>query len=151
MDDPIFRMRAKVAQRAKGHAYEDRFMNLSGLKLVVAYRQAMKEEKDDFDLIKTLNDSWSKRFHNLFKALFMYTNPKMYAAFEDEKELESLRAEVKPEEFPDLWEEITKVIPDQIMVEDPQSDPLGAIPTLNQEMEEIIAGFVPYVPRKDGE
>lgn len=151
MDDPIFRMRAKIAQRAKGHVFEERFLKLRGLKLVLAYRQAIQEEKEEFDLIKTLNDSWSKRFGNLFKALFMYTNPEMYARFQEMKELDGLRAEVKPEDFPDVWDEIMQVIPNEITVEEPNFNPIDAIPAASQEMEEILAGFVSYQTRKDGE
>ena len=150
MDDPIFRMRAKVAQRAGGHAFEERFLKLNGLQLAIAYKQAIKEENEKFEFIKAMNSNWSKKFDNLFKILFMYTNPKMYASVEEMKELNALREEVKAEEFPEIWDEIMQVIPEQIIVEDvvPESN---TIPSIDPETEQMLAGFVPYRGRKDGE
>lgn len=151
MDDPIFRMRAKVAKAARGHQFEERFLNLSGLQLAVAYRQAVKEEEEKFELVKTMNEMWSKKFDNLFKALYMYSNPSMYASYLEAKELEKLRGEVKVEEFPELWDEIMQIIPNEIVVEEPESDPMAHIPKVEPETEEILAGFIPYAFGKDGE
>lgn len=151
MNDPVFRMRAKVAEKAHGHVFEDRFLKLRGIQLVLAYRQAVKDEDADFEVVKALNESWKKRFETYFKALFMYTNPKMYAEFLETKDLEMHRDEVKPEEFPELWEEILESIPNEMTVEEEGIDPMGGLPTVDPHTEEILAGFVPYKQRKDGE
>lgn len=151
MDDPIFRMRAKVAKKAKGHVFEERFLSLEGIQLAIAYRQAVKEEESEYELIKTLNEKWSTKFDNLFKALFMFTNPKLYAAYEENKEMQKLREEVKEEDFPELWEELMKSLPEQIIVEDPEADTSNLFPSVDPETEEVLAGFVPYNLRKDGE
>lgn len=151
MNDPVFRMRAKVAEKARGHVFEDRFLKLRGIQLVIAYRQAVKDENDDFEVVKALNESWKKRFETYFKALFMYTNPKMYAEFLETKDLELHREEVKPEEFPEIWEDILKSIPNEMTVEEEGIDPAGGLPTVDRQTEEILAGFVPYKLRKDGE
>ena len=137
-------MRARVAKAAKGHVFEDRFMELNGLKLALAYRQAVKDHNEDFELIKTLNDAWTKRFENLFKVLYMYTNPQLYSAYEQSKELEGLREELKPESFPEVWKEIMEQLPEQIIVEEDVADPSDHIPKVDPETADFLAGFVPY-------
>lgn len=133
--------------------FEDRFMKLDGLQLAVAYRQAIKDQNDEFELIKTLNDAWTKRFENLFKVLYLYTNPELYSAYEQTKELEELRDELKPETFPQVWEEIMQQLPDQIIVEEDIPDPVDSIPTIDPETAHFLAGFVPYKDklREDGD
>ena len=54
MDDPIFRMRAKIAKAAGGHVFEERFLRLDGIQLAIAYKQAVKEESEQFEFIKML-------------------------------------------------------------------------------------------------
>ena len=143
-------MRAKVAQKAGGHVFEERFLKLDGIQLAIAYRQAIKEDNERFELIKSLNSNWSKKFDNLFKALFMFTNPKMYASVEEMKELNAVREEVKVDESPEMWEEIMQVIPSEIIVED-IAEETNVIPSVDPETEQFLAGFEPYRGRKDGE
>jgi hypothetical protein len=151
MDDPIFRMRAKVASKASGHVFEERFMKLEGIQLFLAYRQAIKEEESQDNLIKVLNDSWAKRFDNFFKVLYMMVDGEKWAAVEEMKKIASLREEVKPEEFLDLWAEIEQLIPSEIIATAVEGDPLGGLPSIDPEMEEFITGFKPYKFKKEGE
>lgn len=147
MDDPVFRMRAKVAKKANGHVFEERFMKLSGLKLALAYRQAIRDETEDLEIQKV----WVKKIDTLFERLYMFTNPQMFKNVEDLKELQGLREEVKPEDFAETWEEILKVIPNEIIVEEPQNDLFGNVPEVDPETEEMLTGFVPYKKRKEGD
>lgn len=151
MDDPIFLMRAKVASRAKGHVFEERFLKLNGIPLVVAYRQALREEEKDHTLIRVLNDAWTKRFEHFFKVLYMFTDMDRWVAIEQMKELEGLRGEINAEEFPDIWEEIMSVIPSTVIIEEPKADPFMSIPKLDPTLEEILTGFVPYKIPKEGD
>lgn len=151
MDDPIFRMRAKVASRAGGHVFEERFMKLEGIQLFLAYRQAMKEEESQDSLIKVLNDTWAKRFDNFFKVLYMMVDGEKWAAVEELKKISELREEIKPEEFPDLWAEIEQMIPSEIFAVEIEGDPLGGLPSIDPEMEEFITGFKPYKFKREGE
>jgi hypothetical protein len=151
MDDPTFRMRAKIASRASGHVFEDRFLKLEGIQLFVAYRQALKEEEEEFGLVKTLNDVWTKKLDNFFKVLYMMVDGDKWALIEEMKELGKLREEVKPEEFPTLWSEFEQWLPSEIVVEEPEQDPLSHIPTIDPELDEMITGFVPYKFKKEGD
>jgi hypothetical protein len=151
MDDPTFRMRAKVASRAKGHVFEERFLKLEGIQLFLAYRQALKEEEAEFSLVKTLNDAWTKKFDNFFKVLYMMVDGEKWAMVEEMKELHKLREDIKVEEFPDMWAEFETWLPSEIVVEEPEADPLAHVPTIDSELDEIITGFVPYKFKKEGD
>lgn len=139
-----------MAKSANGHVFEDRFLQLNGIQLVIAYKQVMKEEEEQFKLIKSINQNWSKKFDNLFKVLFMFTNPKLYGAYEEMKELEDLKAEIKVEEFPEIWSELEQIIPDEVIVEDIQANG-SFIPEAAPEIEEYLTGFVSYMSKKEGE
>jgi hypothetical protein len=145
-------MRAKIASRAGGHVFEERFLKLDGLQLAIAYRQALKEEKEEGEgkreTILAIHKNWVERVDNLFKALYMFTNPQLYKNYEDLKNLDALREEIKPEEFPDMWEEILNIIPNEVVVEDPEVDTSKTLPMIDPELEEILTGFVPYKSRK---
>jgi hypothetical protein len=151
MDEPTFRMRAKVASRAGGHVFEERFMKLEGVQLFLAYRQAIKEEEAQDNLIKVLNETWTTRFNNFFKVLYMMVDGEKWAAVEEMKKIAELREEIKPEEFPDLWAEIEQIIPSGIIVEEPEEDPLGNLPAIDPEIDEFLTGFRPYKLKREGE
>jgi hypothetical protein len=145
-------MRAKVASRAGGHAFEERFLNLEGLQLNVAYRQAIRDEKEQADLIGAIHKNWATRFDDSMKALMIFTNPALYKSWEDIKELDKYQAELKPEEFSNVWDELMQFIPQEVHVEDTKSNPLANVPILNSEVNEFLTGFVPYHKRmKEGD
>lgn len=142
-------MRAKVANRAKGHVFEDRFLKLDGLQLAIAYRQALKDEEAEHKLIRSIHENWVERFNSTFKALFLFTNPQMYGTWEQMKELDILRDEVKVEEFPELWDELMQFIPQEVIVDDSDDDPYAHIPKADPELEQMLTGFVPYKRREE--
>lgn len=146
-------MRAKIASRAKGHALEDRFLRLNPIQLRLLYRQAIEEEeeekKEQVELIKTINDIWLHNLSAMFKELQLFTNPKMYQAMLEVKELEQYREEVKAEDFPKMWEEMMKVVPKTFIVEDVVSEYKG-LPDISPEEEALFAGWVPSKFREDG-
>lgn len=137
-------MRAKVASNAGGHVFEERFMRLDGLQLAIAYRQAVKEDNEEKNTIKIIHENWAQRIEKLFETSFMFTNPKLYSAYQEAKEMEGLRAEIKEEEFPQIWEEMLKVLPEEITIVEPEPDPFAKIPALDPELDSVITGFVSY-------
>lgn len=146
-------MRAKIASRAHGHALEKRFLELKPAQLLVLYRQAMVEEeeakREQIDLIRAVNDIWMQNFSTLFKDLQFFVNPQMFKMILEMKDLEKHREEVSAEEFPELWENIMKVIPQTFIVEDIQTN-YGNIPSISPEEEALFAGWVPSKFMKNG-
>lgn len=141
-------MRAKVASRARGHVFEKKFMDLEGIQLSLAYRQAIKDEKEQMDIVTALHKNWVTRIEDSVKALMLFTNPSLYKSWEDLKDISKHQDELKVEEFPEVWEELMKIIPQEVYVEDVKPDPLVNVPTVNPEISEFFTGFVPYNQRK---
>jgi hypothetical protein len=132
-----------VASRAGGHVFEEKFLRLEGLQLNIAYRQALKEEKEQADLIGAIHKNWADRIDDSVRVLMMFSNPTLYKAWEDMKELDKHEAELKPEEFPEVWEELMQFIPQEVVIEDIKEDPLAHLP-VNAALEDFLTGFVPY-------
>lgn len=136
-------MRAKVASRAKGHVFEERFKKLSGLQLIIAYRQATKDEQKEFSDLGDILQAAFKRFDNYFEELNIYTNPKLWMEFKKEKELNTMRDEVSPDNFNAIWEETMKFAPAVVMAEAPEPTLSKSLPKLDPKTQEILTGFLP--------
>lgn len=153
MNDPIFKMRAKVASKAHGHVFEERFMKLSGLQLAIAYRQAIKEEKEHYDFLGELFQAGFKRLEENFKTLRMFTNPDLWVSIKQQEELKSMQEEVKAEEFGNIWDKMMQSIPSIVTVEDDRTNVGSSMPKLDKKTQEIITGFLPkkrFKPREGG-
>lgn len=152
MDDPIFKMRAKVASRAKGHVFEDRFMNLKGLQLMIAYRQALKEETKEKEETGEILKVAIERIEDNFKTLNIFANPKLWLKFEKEKELKEMREEINPDNFNEEWEKWMNILPQQVTVEEDVPDTPN-LPKLDPKIQEIFTGFLPkkkITPKEGG-
>lgn len=140
-------MRAKVASRANGHVFEDRFQKLEGKHLIIAYKQAVKEDKQRYEEIKILEKVLDRKFENLY----MFADKDLYQQVQQYKEMGQHREEIPEEEFPELWEEILTQIPEAIVAEEPEQDPYANLLKADQETEDYLAGFTPYNFGEDGE
>lgn len=146
-------MRAKVASRANGHVFEERFTQLTDIQLMIAYRQALKEEEQEWDDKNTLNKHWAEKLDDLFEVLYIFVDAKRYNLVQQMKELEDHRAEVTPEEFPEVWDQLMQSLPEEIIVDEPDVDPLAGLPRISKEDEEFLVGIKRYqMPaREEGE
>lgn len=137
-------MRAKIAQRAKGHVFEDRFMKLNSLQLMVAYRQAIKEEKEEVERLGEIYQAGFKRLEENFKELRIYTNPKLWMDLENEKKLQVMRDDVNVDNFDETWNEMMEFIPKTVTVEENvPSLENSKLPKLDKKTQELITGFLP--------
>lgn len=141
-----------MANRSGGHVFEERFLNLEGLQLSIAYRQALRDEREQAELIGAIHKNWVTRFDDSVKALMIFTNPSLYKSWEEMKELNKYQQEVKPEEFPQLWDELMQFLPQEVHIEENVSNPLANVPALDPDINEFLTGFVPYKKRtKEGD
>lgn len=145
-------MRAKVAQRAKGHVFEERFMNLSGLQLIIAYRQAVKEEQKEFETLGETLQATFKRFDRYFEDLNIYTNPKLWMEMQKEQELKVMRDEVNENNFDEEWAKVMSFAPATVMaVEEKPDIKNSSLPKLDPKAQEILTGFLPKTKRQPKE
>lgn len=128
--------------------FEKRFLDLEGFQLSLAYRQAIKDEKEHTDLLSSIHKNWVTRIEDSVKALLLFTNPSLYKAWEDLKDITKHQDELKVEEFPDVWNDLMQFVPQEVFVEDIKGDPLADLPLVNPEISEFLTGFVPYKQRK---
>lgn len=139
-------MRAKVAKNSYGHALEERFLKLSETELYLLYMQAKKEEEEEraekYEIIKTINTAWTKKFDNYFEMLQLFSNPKMYKHKQDLKELDELKVEVDEENFLDEWEKMMKTIPEEYVVEEATSNIEELMNSKDPEIDDVISGWV---------
>jgi hypothetical protein len=140
-------MRSKVASHYGGHAFEKRYLDLDPIRLSILYKQAKVEENEKKDwtleLVKTLNEAWTNKFKNWFELLQVYTNPKLFVAMEDEKEMQQYRDEISEDNFMDEWEKMMQIIPEEMIVD--ESDAPGKelqVPKIDEETEKLIIGWV---------
>lgn len=137
-------MRAKVASRAKGHVFEERFMKLSGLKLIIAYRQAVKEEQKDFDTLGEILQIGFQRFDHYFKELNIYTNPDLWMKFKQEEDLTVMRDQVNPDNFESIWEDTMKFAPAMVVAEEAIPDINNSgLPKIDPQLQNVLTGFLP--------
>lgn len=138
-------MRAKIASRAKGHALEERFLDLDLTQITLLYHQAMKEEKEEneekFEIINAVNKVWFKHLNTLFTNLQIFTNPKLFKALEDEKKLNVYREDLNEDNFMEEWDKLMDVVPEEFIVDDYKQEKL-ILPEIDDDVEELIAGWV---------
>ena len=141
-------MRAKVASRSGGHVFEKRFVEMSQLQLIIAYRQIVREEEQErkkeggqLEIVKTLHEIWMKRIGRLEDNLSFFNDRELYSHVQEMKEIAKHREEVKPEDFPEIWDEMMEHLPQQIFVEDETPDPGDSYESVNAEMDELITGW----------
>lgn len=147
-------MRAKVASRAKGHVFEDRFMKLSGLKLIIAYRQALKEENKEFETLGEILKTGFNRLEENFKTLNMFTNPDLFVRVKQEAELKTMREEIDENNFDDIWAETMSFAPKTVTVQENVPDINNStLPKLDKKTQDLITGFLPkrkITPKEGG-
>lgn len=138
-------MRARVAKSAGGHALEKRFLDLSELELSLLYMQAVKEEnekrQDTVDLVKVVNEAWTKKFDYYFDMVQLFSNPKLFKQKEELKKSKEFQKDINEDNFLEEWDKIMQVIPEQYVVEEP--DPMKNVPQIEDpEFDELVAGWV---------
>jgi hypothetical protein len=136
-------MRNIVASHYGGHAFEKRFLDMDFLQLRILYEQVIQDRQqkndDKLELIKVLNNFWTKKMDIHFDTLLMFVNPEAYKLVEEQKQLKVLQAEVKTEEFPDMWNDLMAFIPETYEVSDiPEVNPIDKLPPVDTEMEETF-------------
>lgn len=138
-------MRSKVARSSGGHAFEDRFLNLSELQLVILYndisREEEKEKTEKMELVKMMNELWSNKFNGLFEVLRFFVNPQMYKAVKEMEEIKHLEKEVSVENFSEEWEKMMEMIPTEYIVDDRPVD-LESVSEHDPEFEELLTGWL---------
>lgn len=139
-------MRAKVAERAGGHAFEERFMKLDPLQLAILHRHAIEsenqEKQEKVDIFKEMTKVWFQKFDNLFETLQLFTNTELYRKKIELQKVEGLREELSEENFEEVWDELMNVIPEEYAVEEPKiEDELEDMP-LDPELEEKMVGWI---------
>lgn len=150
MEHPIFRMRAKVASKMNTHAFDDRVMELLPEQLFTLYLQYNEEDKQqrhqELDLLKTLNKVWSEHLTNLFDELKLFVNPDMFKRLLELKKTKIHREEINEENFAEIWSEIAQMIPSEYVEQ--SADVISAdLPSVDEETDRILAGWVPYTPK----
>jgi hypothetical protein len=157
IEDPLWKIRAKIASRSGGHALEKRFLDLDITQLYVLYAQALAEEaeerKEKMQLVKSVNDAWVDNFSSWFRDLRLFVNPDIHFKLQELEKLEIERKEITAEEFPNEWAKILKAIPNTYVVSDQKQESIGYLPIVDSDTEEMIAGWVPspYFKRNDGD
>jgi hypothetical protein len=112
-----------------------------------------EERKDHMKIVKSVNEVWFNNFNAWFRDLRFFTNPQFHLKVQELEKLEVERKEITAEEFPDMWAEILKVIPNTYVVEDNKKVFSGMVAEVDSETDKVIVGWVPskYFKRNDGE
>jgi hypothetical protein len=138
-------MRNTVASHYGGHALEKRFLDMDFLELRILYEQAMRDKKktneDKWEMIKMLNEFWVENFNVHFENLLMFTNPEAYKMVQEMKDIEGLRGEIDAEDFPEMWNDLMDILPNECIVSDIEADHEASIPVASPEMDEVFSGW----------
>lgn len=145
-------MRAKIAQRAKGHVFEDRFVKLNGLQLILAYRQAIKEETAEFEMWGEILKTGFERLEDNFKTLQIFTNPQLWAEIKKQEDLKVMQEEISTDNFDAIWADTMTFAPEVVTVEANIPDiNNSSLPKLDKKTQDIITGFLPKKTHKPKE
>lgn len=141
-------MRARIAAKSGGHAFEERFLKLDPAQLYVLFLQTLEEEKTErtgqIALIKKVNEVWFKKLDNISEGLQFFSNPKMYKAKLDLDKLGEHREEINEDNFLETWDQLMQEIPDTYVVDEPTASVEDHLmPDENDEAwEQMTAGWI---------
>ena len=107
-----------------------------------AVKEEEEEKRDKFELIKTLNEAWTKKFDNHFEMLQVFTNVEMYKHMKEMDKVKGLREEINEDNFLDEWESLMSVIPETYIVDEGPSVLDQMISKADPELEEMLTGWV---------
>lgn len=137
-------MRAKVAKSSYTHALDKDLLALNELELSLLYMQAVRQEEEEkeekYGLINKLNEIWSNKFDNHFKALQIFIDIDMYKRLQELKDIEVHREEVDEENFLEEWDKMMKVIPEEYIVE--ENEVFEDLKSMDDELGELLTGWV---------
>jgi hypothetical protein len=146
-------MRAKVAELCNGHPFEQRFIDLDDTQLAVLYRLSMdyefQKKKETHEMIEMINNAWVKNFKNLFDDLRFFVNPEMYNKINELTDMVKNREVINEDNFEQEWEKMLSQIPKAMTIEY-ESDSNETNVAGDIDIENYVAGFIPYHQKKKG-
>ena len=144
-------MRAMIAKRAHGHPFEERFTKLNPIQLIVAYRQAVKDEQREVEDKVDLFVKLITFLKGQFELNNMFTNDKMFSLMKEFEQIKEHRDDINEDNFSEVWAEAMEMFPSEFEVSDIEADVSQFIPEFTPEMEQHIAGIVPRSSIKESE
>lgn len=140
-------MRAKVAAKYGGHAFEDRYMKLDPTQLTILFFQALEEDKKEreghVDLIKAVKELLFQKLDAMSELHQVFTNPKMYKAKMDMAEIKEHSKEINEDNFLETWDELMAVIPEEYVVDETSTSVENYLSVEDEKDEwaELISGW----------
>lgn len=96
-------MRSVVARFWGGHPFEEKYLNIAHEQLLVLYRDALKQTREDrnekVDLYNTLIRIFGDTVKNNAHFVALVSNPEIYKIIHEAEELKKHREEISDEQF----------------------------------------------------
>ena len=124
---------------------------MSNLQVALSFGFLRNEENrkrlQDYEALKAM----LKRIEQLFEISNIFTNPKAFQYIQEQKALEKVREELPPEEFDNIWKDLMESGVPEVMVMEEVTSEGNQLPHFNKDLQDLVAGFIPFNDRKDGD
>lgn len=136
-----------MARHYGGHPFEKRYACLTDLQLVVLYRQAFldKEEELEFNFkqyIRPVSSAWSDLFKDLAEMISMFSDPKMFAKYQELLEQKKYESEVEEEDLESVLFETLSAVPQSYEVETEDDLTSQPLTEADEEFNDFVSGWV---------